>query len=724
MNFESPIPGSLIASIVIVLMVAASWVAWNSRGKVPNRYLGSLLILRLLVAIMAGLIAANPYYIFEKPDPEGFRVAVLADVSESMMTGDANKQTRLDAARQMVDSQDSGSLLSGIRRDAPTDLMAFVESLSPVGASLQTEPGTTAIGEALSLTLEAGDTYSRRLGAVVLLTDGVSLRGKAITDAAKDFRAQGIPVSVVGIGSESPTGDIKLDFNDIPKKSPAGEPIELTVTASNSGSRPQEIEVEFLADDRVIETRKVTLPSESGAQLIFENTPEIPGVETYRARIKNAPEGDMNQANNTAFAAVEIIAPKRAEILYLSNRLGYTYRFLSMLLNGDKQFALKAIIRTGEEKFSIRGFAEDWEGAKDRFPEDPMELLDNRVLIIDTRMLVELTADAQDSIRSFLEDRAGGVLFLGPPDAAPKGLKGLIPVRETEIFEPKQREALELVEEPVFQEAAQGVLFMPPQPFLPQDKPVGIGISAAKGARVIAKTQNGALPVLAVQAYGPGRAAYLGTESTWRWQMESTRGMEQHRLFWHYLLGWLGSGGKPRIETPLQASIQAVGEITSLDIRVRGSDFRMAESARIRANIMGPTGKSLRSVTLAPSPFDAGLYTGNFNARKPGEYRVTYTVELPEGERLTRNVYFIATRQGRESEDVAFREQPLRDLARITGGRYTDYKNPDAILPIPLAEGLPMLKERVYWSRIPLFLIILLIFAASEWFLRRRIGLR
>ncbi|WOO42354.1 VWA domain-containing protein [Rubellicoccus peritrichatus] len=724
MNFESPIPGSLVASVVLVLMAAACWIAWRSRGTVPNRYLSGILALRLLVILMAGLIAANPYFIKEKPDPEGFRIAVLADVSESMLTEDAGGKSRLEVARLMLDTEDNGSLLAQIQEEAPTDLLAFVESPAQSGSNLQVEPGTTAIGEVLQQTLAGSDASSRQLGAVVLLTDGVSLKGESIIDAAKDYRAKGIPVSAIGIGNVSPSGDIKLEFGDIVKKSPAGEPIDLTVMASNTGSAPKEVEVELLSDDRVLETRKVSLPGDGESKLVFGDVPEIPGVETYRARLKEAPKGDMNQANNTAFAAVEITAPKKIEILYLSNRLGYSYRFLSMLLNDDDRFALKAIIRTGEEKFTIRGFDENWEGPKDSFPQDPMTLLDNRILVIDTRVLVELAPEAQEAIRSFLEDRAGGVLFLGPPDAAPQNLKSLIPVRQAEIFEPKRREALELSEEPIFQEASQGVLFMPPHPFLPEGKPVGVGVSAAKGARIAAKTQNGDFPVLAVQAYGPGRAAFLGTESSWRWQMESARGMEQHRLFWSYLLGWLGSGGKPRIETPLQATIQGVGEDASLDIRVRGSDFRLAESARVRANLMGPKGESLRSVTLAPSPFDAGLYTGGFNTEEPGEHRVTYTVEFPDGERLINNVYFIATRQGRESEDVAFREESLRDLARITGGRYRDYQNPNDILPLTLADGLPILKEHVYWSRLPLFLIILFVFAATEWFLRRRIGLR
>lgn len=723
MNFESPIPGSVVALAVIVLMIGAGWIAWNSRGKVPNRYLAGILVLRLLVILMAGLITANPYFILEKPDPEGYRVALLADVSESMLTEDVGDKARLEAAKRMVDPESAGSLLSKIQEDAPVDLLGFVQSPTPSGPNLQVEPGTTAIGEVLSQTLDSSETSTRELGAVVVLTDGISLTGESITDAAKAFRAKGIPVSVVGIGNQSPLGDIKLEFDELPRKSPAGELIDIPVIASNTGATRQ-IEVELLADNRVLETKAITLPSKGDVEINFGDTPEIPGVNTYRARIKEAPQGDMNQANNTAFAAVEITAPKKIEVLFLSNRLGYTYRFLSMLLNGDKRFALKAIIRTGEEKFTIKGFDEDWEGPKDGFPEDPMIFLENRILIVDTRVLVELAPEAQESIRSFLEDRAGGVLFLGPPNAAPQELKGLIPVREAEIFKPQRREPLELAQEPIFQDAAQGVLFMPPHPFLPEGKPVSIGVSAAKGARIAAETENGELPVLAVQAYGPGRAAFLGTESTWRWQMESARGMEQHKLFWSYLLGWLGSGGKPRIETPLQASVQGVGETIPLDIRVRGSDFRLAESARVRANVMGPKGETLRSVTLAPSPFDAGLYSGGFGTSEPGEHRVTYTVELPDGERLNSNVYFIAARQGRESEDVAFREEPLRDLARITGGRYTDYKDPDAILPLSLADGLPILKERVYWSRVPIYLVILFVFAATEWFLRRRIGLR
>jgi len=454
-----------------------------------------------------------------------------------------------------------------------------------------------------------------------------------------------------------------------------------------------------------------------------ETVPEIHGFQSYRARIRNPPSNDLNPADNTGYAAVEITPPNEHSVLYLSKRPGNTFRFLQQTLKQDEQFSLRAIIRLGEERFFHQGF-ENRELPQDDFPAESAYYLENQVLVIETSVLPELAEKTQEALRSFLENRAGGILFIGPPELAPQSLQPLLPARQSELLSPARNEPLDLAIDPVFQEAAGGVLFLPPGPYLPEGTTAATALALARGARVITSTERGNLPVLALQAYGAGRTAYLGTASTWRWQMHSTRGGEQYSLFWRYLLAWLGSGGKPRLETPAGDNIRPVGEPLPLELRVLGSDFLPAADAQVRAHIQGPDGAAMPALTLAPSPYEPGLYTGMMIADKPGEYRVDYEVELPGGESLSRMEFFAATRKGLENEDIAFREGTLKNIARITGGIYASYKNSNDILPLNLAAGLPTLQERVYWTRNGLFLAVLLMVAALEWFLRRRTGLR
>ncbi len=726
MAFDTPIPLWLLAVAALALVALAVWLAWRARGALPRRYLALLLGLRLVAVALAILLAANPYHIVRTPDPDGVRVAVLADVSGSMATADTGDRPRLEVLKSLLSTEDQGqnSLLSPLEESFSVEVYPFVDSLLPRNTQLDLQPGTTDIGQALDEILATEAQGNRPLAAVVLLSDGISLDGESPLEAGKRFRAAGVPLSTVGIGNTRPPANLGLHFKEPPRKAPAGEALPLNVVAANESNRLLETEVEFYAGEQLLESRAVTLEPGAKNTLAFEALPEIHGFNVYRARFRDVPPEDLNPADNSAYAAVEITPPDKLEVLYLSNRLGNNYRFLQQMLKPDEQFAMRSLIRLGEDKFYQQGFDEQEEFEPGKFPEETEAYLQNRVLLVETSVLPELSEPVRETLRSFLEDRAGGILFLGPPELAPESMQALLPVRRAELVEATRRETLELTLDPVFREATGGVLFMPPGPYLPVDTPAATAVELSRGARVAARTEHGNLPVLALQAYGAGRVAFLGTDASWRWQMDSERGGEQYRIFWHYLLSWLAAGGKPRLEIPGHENVRPVGEPLALELRVLGRDFLPASEARVQARITGPGGEPLPEVTLTPSPYEPGLFTGLSVAKEPGEYRVSYHVTLPDGESLNRQEYFAAARQGRENEDIAFREQPLRDLARVTSGRYAPYTDAASLLPLKLAAGLPTIEERIYWTHNALFLALLLIAAGLEWFLRRRVGLR
>src|SRR5690606_19842056 len=137
----------------------------------------------------------------------------------------------------------------------------------------------------------------------------------------------GIPVSTVGLGSESRPANLALRFKEPPRKAPAGETLSLSVTATNQGEQAFQTEVEFYAGEQLMESRAVEIPAGGELRLDFESMPDIQGFQTYRARLKETPANDLNAADDTAYAAVEITAPERLEVLYLSNQIDYNFRF-------------------------------------------------------------------------------------------------------------------------------------------------------------------------------------------------------------------------------------------------------------------------------------------------------------------------------------------------------------------------------------------------------------
>ena len=206
--------------------------------------------------------------------------------------------------------------------------------------------------------------------------------------------------------------------------------------------------------------------------------------------------------------------------------------------------------------------------------------------------------------------------------------------------------------------------------------------------------------------------------------MDSDRGGEQYRLYWQHLLAWLGTGGKPRLEVPLEGTLQDLSEPLNLNIMARNNEYQLSDSAVVRAVLTGPDGTSTPEQLLMPDSREPGQYRGSVALSLPGEYRVNYSVEYEGGEQIDRTAFFAGAYIGEENSDLRFRESELKDLARITGGEYYHYTEVDAIEELSLSSSVPMLRRYHYWTRHFLFILLFLGVLGYEWFYRRRIGLK
>ncbi|WP_309400504.1 hypothetical protein [Cerasicoccus maritimus] len=721
-GFDTPFPA---LAIVLAGLAAAGWALWK-RPLVANKAAWGLAALRIVGVALVTLLLLNPFLSREYPDASQFAVAVVGDVSHSMETNDLpDGQTRLSLLQSELVPDETGNLWSRLAEQyalEPSTIAATWEA----GASWSPRSGDTALGNGLNQLLTSRSADSAQLGGAILLSDGINLQGERLPDVAVTWRDAGIPITVVGIGEPTPPGDLAVKFAKAPESAPLGDPLELTVAVNNYFGEARKAQIELYAEERLLETQALELPAGEQSQVQFRVIPEAPGLQVYRAMLKTPATGDFNRANDLDYVAVDITMPKNQSLLYLSARLGPFWRYLQQALGEDDQIARQCIIQTGPERFYRQGFGEvdAMDETATGFPESADELFANAVLIVDISAVNAMTPDAREGLRDYLLRRGGGVLFLGDPKEMPEDLKALLPVRDGELARVLKRTPIELAPQPVFKDAKAGVLSTPPGPYLPAETLFFQPADVSLGGRVAAETESPGLPVLTVHAYGAGRVAYLGTESTWRWALSSDRENEQHTAFWQQLIAWLATGGKPRVELPLQGEVVSLGGPVALDIDVRGSDFLPSEDARVRATVTAPNGDILPEVDLIPDAADPGRFAGEALLDEPGEYRVDYAIEFPDGERLEHTAYFAGRRAGRENEDLRFRETTLRDLARITGGQYFGWRDIDDIDELRLSSSVPLREVRTYWTRNLAFLLALLAVFGIEWFWRRSLGLR
>jgi Ca-activated chloride channel family protein len=235
MSFASPY---LLAGLVFVPLLLVAYVAIDRRARRASRrhvaaplrpavlprgvgwrrhvpIAGALAAVALLLAALA-----KPQTTVAVP-VEHARVEVLTDRSGSMLAKDVSPD-RLTAARAAAEDF-LKAVPDGVRVGAitfnqtptvlaspTTDHQAVTDAVKTITAA-----GTTATGDALAAALKqlAGDTSP---AAVVLLSDGKSVRGQDVLAVARQAKAKKIPIYTVSLGTASGTITTKTGISKVP----------------------------------------------------------------------------------------------------------------------------------------------------------------------------------------------------------------------------------------------------------------------------------------------------------------------------------------------------------------------------------------------------------------------------------------------------------------------------------------------------------------------------
>lgn len=723
----------LVGLLIILCGALAFWTVYRFRGLVPGRFLATLGGLRLLALLALLALLINPFFESTRPDPNAFRVVVLADFSGSMETRDLSdgRLSRADLLQRWLDPSPDGILQPLREADFMIEKRAFAEEAIPLPPGPPSPlPGLTAIGDVLSHELDRREDDLPEIGAVVILTDGHSNRGRAPIEAARRYRDRGIPITAIGIGNDEEKREVSLRFTENRLSVTRGESVTLRAEAHNPTRETREIQVQITDDDGVLQSETLTLPPESSTTLSQSVTPWQSPFQMYR--LSGTITGDPDSPNLLDYAAVEIRDRDTFRLLYLGGAMTPEFRFLRRTVESSDELSLEAIIRTGPNRFfenldaSRRAaFSEAHENGDNALPvpTEPGFLFAFDGIIVDSRILFELPSATVDQLSRFADQRGGGLLFLGPVEAIPTPLERILPILETQAQLTFRRSSLYIEPAPVFSRIDGGSLFRSPRPFLPEESTVHWVTRWKRGARPIIADNEGERALLVAQAYGAGRVAYLGMETSWRWRLESDQGLQHHQQFWQNLLVWLSSQGKPRLRIPDHGASLPLYEERELAIEVLGSDFRPAREGDLSVRVEDPSGET-EIFPLTPSFAQPGRFTVPFTPQQAGEYRLRFRIDLPDGEQLEREAFFLASAMGRELENVAYREDVLRDLARLTEGRFISGESLRPLRDLPLREDLPVREERHYLAFNWFFLLLLALPLLYEWYLRRTHGLR
>jgi Ca-activated chloride channel family protein len=238
MSFQAPL---FLAGLVLVPLFALAYLAHTRRraqaaqafalapvqpSVVPRRpgWRRHVPMAAYALALAALVVAlARPETTVAVPD-ERASIMLVTDISGSMQATDV-RPSRLVAARDAAED-----FLDAVPRDIRVGALAFNQRpralSSPtterdaVRAALRRlEPsGGTATGEALSAALTilgrqrgAGGSEDPPPSAIVLLSDGTSVRGRNPVDIARDAAEQKIPIYTIALGTQEGTIQVEVD---------------------------------------------------------------------------------------------------------------------------------------------------------------------------------------------------------------------------------------------------------------------------------------------------------------------------------------------------------------------------------------------------------------------------------------------------------------------------------------------------------------------------------
>ena len=718
-NFDTIIDSKYILILFMGLIGFAFW-SYNQLEKlISKKYLWIITSLRILSAIFISLILLRPYDLLKKENAESFKTVILADCSESMKAKDCeNRKTRFDIVNEIIEKNRNNKLLD---KKYKKETYIFSDKKNPCPKeNLSILPGNSAIGNIIE---DVANTKDMLLtGGILLISDGNSNNGADIIDAAKLCKQKSIPINCIGIGEVIKDLDISINATKTAINAVKKEPFKISATVSNTFDTQKEVMVSLYQGESLIEEQQTILPANNDKKVTYETISVLAGMQSYRVIVEQL-KCDEKPETNTAYINVNVKEPDNFKILYLGNSLNWNYKFLKLYTNNNKQLELSSVIQLSKKKFYITENLRKELKVIEEFPEKIEFYNKFDIIILDTRTIPLFNIKLISNIISFTANRGGGILCFGPVNQNLGEINKIIPIINSSKRNALSKTYLNVNSSVIFPEKSSETLHSTPALFVSENESIFEATKLKPGARALINTINNEKAILSVQQYGTGRVAYFANESSWQWHLGSDFDQKRYDLLWNKLFIWLASTAKSQLEIGFNSSKVAINQAINLDIKVHNKNYKPAMNAKTNIIITKPN-KEIIKLPMYLSSENAGIYSTSFTPRISGEYKTTINTQFPDGTSINKVAYFLANPKSKELLENNYQENILKDVSRITGGKFINYKDIKYPLELNFSEKIPVIIKKFYLCETWIFLILLFSALIAEWTFKRKIGLK
>ncbi len=744
------------------LIVLAYWFEIG-RAKVWARM--ALAAIRITLIVMVLLMIAGWVLTLERTDLP--YVIVLIDTSGSMQPIDRSDDRRHDdaiARRVLSANFETATRLNLaktllLERDAR--LLTRIASryqlkLFFVGESARLVEGTPAELAETIRSAAATDTQTRLGGcvrqaldelrgnpvaAIILLSDGITTDDQSLSDVAGYCRRRGAPLFTIGLGREQPGRDLDLTdllVNDVVFVDDVVN-FQLRLVSQGFAGREVDVILRRGGSREELVRRRITVGQDGRPQTVrLPYRPTDVGEIEFTAEVQL--QAEENKPENNVKSRRVSVRKQQIRVLLVQFDPSYEFRFLKHALERDTTIDLKTVLQDADPDYALLD-----QSAIKMIPADREELFQYDVILFGDVDPAFVSRSAQEMIRDFVKQNAGGIAFIAGPRFTPSAY------RDTPLDE------LMPIDLSAVREADEADDFSTGFSLLPTDLGLSspamqIGDSSAgtadiwknfpplywwldapklkRGALVLAvhstqKTARGQpLPLVSMQYVGAGKAIFHAIDSTYRW-----RAVDDGKYFVRYWVQTVRNLARSKL----------LGQDRRVELTTDRREYRRGVPVRLRvrffaerdapaaddavAVVLERKGAADRTIRLRRDAAHRGLFLATVTQLADGAYRARVVHPAAEGPAPAAS--FRVTPPPGETQRLRMDLAELTSAAKISGGKFYRFDTAGRLLgDLPEGRQVPVkqLPTIPLWNRWPIAAVFLLLLI-GEWVLRKRLGM-
>ena len=772
--------GAVVALPLIILAVIFCIYLYRSERQLPKSRRYIMMICQGLALLVLIIIFMGPFAKITKFNSYKRNMLVLIDTSSSMATKDQRNANSIEeAARALGEIKQSEpfdpgkaneiqtkignpsrielaeatlentNVISDLKEKFNVNIFTFDSQLKPIkkdiisavaeeleetetpslNLDLNAQGDSTEIGSAINEAV--GKFAGREVAGVMVLSDFISVKGKDPVESARSLSTQGIPIHTVALGLPSPP-DIhvrKIIGPDVVFK---GDRVPLRVQIESNGYNERTVNVTLKIDGTEQPSQQVKLKGGvQFAELIFVPEQESGTVELEVSAA--AFNDETTDKNNSSSHSVRILDEK-IKVLYVEGKPRWEFRYLRWVLLRDPRLDVRFLMTDGDP--ALAGSSPRHIGA---LPQNKEDLFKYDLIILGDVPAGYFNTEQLELIDELVKERGGSLMMLAGPVAAPTSYKDtaiadILPIKigagswnpvsngthpvVTSAGRLSQSTSLSLSDETTDRiwQKVNRMHRLPP-------------VDGAKAGATVLLTHSGSpdgfdqYPLVAWQRYGTGKSLFVGTEDLWRMRLEV--GDRYHARFWGQTIQFLtlsrllGQNKQITIETD-RASFSE-GDTVQIYANVLTESFEPVTDIEEYTVLIEPKGSpdSSAEIQLSPVPGTDGLFSGAHVAGKDGAYVLRAG---PSDESRANSPEFEVATINPEDRETGSRPDIAKEMAEISGGKELNQQaisgfKDDFNSEKPRDNEVQIIEE--LWDKEFLFILVLL-FAGTEWFFRRR----